>query len=140
MVGSSLLTSVTSVASCSIAFASFVTCCYLLPACPLEHTKIIHPVLHPHVPSAEGNAIAGVDGFAVTAMRIDVQLDRHADLEQGVVELDRLHRVRSVVFASAGQECRRCVFGSRDVHRPRPARINESDKIGPAALLLDRVA
>src|SRR4051812_21545793 len=82
----------------------------------LEQPQIAHPFLHANVPRAEWNAVTEMNRLAVAAVRVDVQLDRDANLKQRVIEFDGLPGVRGVVLAGAGQKRGRRIGRSRDVH------------------------
>src|SRR5690242_11553548 len=89
------------------------------------------------MPGAERDAVPAPDPAAVAAVVVDVQIRGDAGTEEGVVEVYRLPRVEPVV-AGAGKESGRRILRRGDVHR-RPARVDQADEVGAAALLLHRI-
>src|SRR5262245_53193113 len=90
------------------------------------------------MPRAKGNTAARLDRARVSAVAVNVQLDRYPGLEERIVEFDCLPRVRCVIQTSAGQEGRGGVRRRSDVHAS-PTSIDQADEIGTTTLALNRI-
>src|SRR5882672_8102233 len=105
----------------------------------IEHADVGQPFLKPAPPGSERDSVSGLDASAVAAARVNVQISANSDLEERVEEVDSLSRMVLVINARAGQKSGSRVFRGRDVHRRRPAGVDQTDEIGAATLSLDRV-